>query len=241
MFCGDWHGDAYWMTKCIRAAANEKISTLIQVGDFGYGWTIDEDRQCGFSTYASAVACDYKVDVFWIDGNHENFDLMEENNLFPASATGPNPIMVEPRVWYIPRGTVHEFGNTSMLFLGGAYSVDKDHRTPNVSWWSQEEITDDDVAMAMESIELAEHHPWWMITHDAPEHILVPGDHAAWKHKDEDTKPNRAKLVEVMNAVQPQRLIHGHYHIRYDAEFNNTAVTGLGCNGNADSILIEEV
>ena len=74
-----------------------------------------------------------------------------------------------------------------------------------------------------------------MLTHDAPTGVDVPGlpPASTWEPEEIDRADRHRRLLrEVVDAVQPERLVHGHFHSRYDAELRlgsgqAVAVTGL--------------
>jgi len=245
LFAGDWHGNYAWADKVIREAGHADVEYILQVGDFGYGWEVNGNG-CAFSQLVSEWAVDAGVEVWWLDGNHENYDLMELDGLLPkddgASDDWLWPVGYLPNLAYMHRGSRFILGETSFMAMGGAYSVDKAYRTPHQSWWEQEELTAADVERAgTTAVD-------FLLTHDAPAHQLVPGDHAQWKSQDAAADANREKLLEVVERVRPEILIHGHYHIRYsdtlvvdpDIGFS-VEVTGLGRDGDPNSLLTLEV
>lgn len=44
---------------------------------------------------------------------------------------------------------------------------------------------------------------------------------------------SRMRVREVVDAVQPQLLVHGHYHHRYDDQLGDTRIIGLDCDGTS--------
>jgi len=260
LVAGDWHGNLMHAERVMREAARLGATRVLQIGDFGYGWSLLEkpspgsNNYCAFTQEISRLALEVKIPVYWIDGNHENFDLLEAAGAFAQN----EPVGLLPDVTYLPRGVTLEWGGQRWLFLGGAHSVDKAHRTPHQSWWEQEELDLRDVARALGHVNdlrtedfsrgLARPRPIdVMAVHDAPLHSLVPGDHSVWAHKDQDTRPNREKLMQVALQARPALLVHGHYHVRYTAArgvfapLPDTLIEGLAGDGAvAGSTLIVE-
>lgn len=101
----------------------------------------------------------------------------------------------------------------------------------HISWWPEEEITDEEVAVALQS----ERPVDIMFTHDKPR-----ASNPDWNRKDlPDCYPNQNKIQEVVRHLQPSVLIHGHLHHRYedairystpDGGVGETLIVGLNCD-----------
>lgn len=130
------------------------------------------------------------------------------------------------------------------MALGGAYSIDQIGATPYIDYWPEEELTYADCLNAIEGGPVDV-----VFTHDAPE---CPGpltDFLAQTNDDwasaygprwhYDIHPrsitHRELINEVVKAVQPRVLIHGHYHYRYTTVWNGTKIIGLGQNGDGSN------
>lgn len=125
-------------------------------------------------------------------------------------------------------------GGKKCLFLGGAFSIDKEWRQPHVSWWPQEMIRESDIrrAVSRDDIDV-------MFTHDSPPNPqLDPLLYEGRGYKiDPDSVNNRMALAGVVNAVRPSVLFHGHYHHRYTGTYIGdsgwrTRIEGVGANIN---------
>jgi predicted phosphodiesterase len=215
---GDMHGNLdSWESTIIPAALAERADIIVQVGDFGFGWNnvyLDE---------LDELIDDYDApEILWLDGNHENFDLLETVGAFGAE----NPTPTSEHTTYLPRGYRWTWQGVPCMALGGAYSVDKPYRTEGASWWRQEQITDEDKKRALTGGPVDV-----LFAHDCYDGILVPGVHAAMKQGAvpyalsaeravyaswaELSKPNRQKLRTVVRENQVQMFIHGHFHVGY--------------------------
>ena len=243
LFHGDLHGGHRATREMFHYARDHHVDEIIQVGDFGYGW---DD-----GTFVNSVADLVQgtgIPLSWLDGNHENFDLLET----VIDSIGNE---IAPGVTYLPRGTVIEREGASILIMGGAYSVDKKYRFPGSSWWPQEEITEEDLKVGLERAELW--HPIDVVlSHDAPDAAFSeairqanePGvdeyqfGHLMWKTTDRfpAAEANRMKLQRLLQAVAPKLWVHGHYHTHYEAQLGETRVVGLSHESNYGSKMIWE-
>lgn len=110
---------------------------LIILGDFGLVW---HDPV----TPEEAARLDWFETQPWttlfIDGNHENFDLLDAFSV--EEAFGGRVHRVRPHVIHLMRGERYEIGGHSFFVCGGGHSIDKKWRTPHISWWPQE-VPDD--------------------------------------------------------------------------------------------------
>lgn len=61
----------------------------------------------------------YKCNLWFIDGNHENFDQLKELHIVDGLG------YISPHIRWIPRGTILDIKGKRCLFLGGADSVDR--------------------------------------------------------------------------------------------------------------------
>lgn len=243
-FAGDWHGDAVWAKESLMYANKNDADVMIQLGDFGI-WPGAFGKK--YRRDVSEHAQKHRIPVFFIDGNHEDFDWLLRQNL---DADGLRP--VEPGVTHIPRGFRWECQGLIFGALGGGTSLDKPRRQEGVSWWSQEAIT---IQQANTFADEGNLHV--MLTHDCPEGTNIPGiTHREyvpfWPKKDLDIAwDHREMLRRVVEEVEPLYLFHGHFHVRYQdaVTFNPasdviTLVAGLADNTShslKDSVVIWDV
>ena len=73
---GDLHGNAVAGATLIRQAALDGCESVVQLGDFGY-WHGERGRN--FLSQINAEAERADMDVYFIDGNHEDHPLLLEN------------------------------------------------------------------------------------------------------------------------------------------------------------------
>ena len=199
---------------------------VIILGDFGFVWT----PECEFDSehperYDAWLDDQGWLDWFearpyttlWIDGNHENFDLLET---YPVSEWhGGRVQRICEHVLRLMRGEVFDIDGRTFFAMGGARSTDKARRTEGESWWPQEVPNDDERAYAERTLS---EHGWsvdYVLTHAAPSSalreidpdwpfILVSDDYTDW-------------LQTIADRLDFKRWFHGHYHVDrwWDATF----------------------
>lgn len=175
---------------------------IIVLGDMGLFWRYDkQDSDMIIDFYEDMFKCN----LYFIDGNHENFELLKRIPIIDDLGIGK----VSKHIFYIPRGTIMDFENKKCLFIGGADSLDKGRRTENLSWWKDEQITQENI----DSIPAA--HYDYVFSHCCPRSVLENDkailtdprfDQDVIDHTSED------KLEELKNKITFDKWGFGHYH-----------------------------
>lgn len=236
LLVGDLHGNLPALQRAFWQAHHEQAIAIVQLGDYGFGWRNDGER-CWFALMTSDMAAETGIPFYFVDGNHENFDLLET---YPIDEAGLRE--VAPNVFHITRGATITFGQTKFLALGGAYSVDKPNRAVGISWWPQEMITDDDVerAIAAGAVDV-------LLTHDIPDGIQ---DHHALKLRlnrlfgegaAENSIDNQVRIATVLKACGAQRAFHGHLHAFHETDLDGVTIVGLEKESEPNSLVLLEV
>lgn len=224
-FCGDWHANRAFALAQIDRLDQEGVRTIVQVGDFGF------DFKTNFLNDINELLSERNMILFFVDGNHENFHVLFT---YPISEkTGTRHL--RERVIHLPRGHRWEWDGISFLALGGAHSIDKFNRRPGHTWWPEESLSFQEVDRAC-----AGGHADVMITHDCPTGVEIPGltktSGYGWPESMvRASEAHRDTLRIVCDEVKPHRLIHGHYHVRYEnvlkgADYT-TVISGLDMDG----------
>lgn len=236
---GDTHGNVPFLERAARMALRSDCDRILQVGDWGYLWPGKKNERR--LEAANNVLAQFGIEMFFLDGNHEWYGKLEE---LGASPNAPTWVQLAERITYLPRAFTWTWDDVSFMSLGGAYSIDQSDRTKFIDYWPEEVIS---YSQAERAIEVG--HVDVMLTHDAPQGMtkleeMLRRTSDFWRHRygakwnyklDPGSRANRAVLREVVDAVQPLMLIHGHYHWRYDEKLvgdgYETLVRGLNCDG----------
>lgn len=235
-FAGDWHGEADQALLVLKYAFQTHSFVIYQAGDFGI-WDGDE----AFLSSLDTALGWYNQTLYFVDGNHENFDRLYG---YPIDEdTGLRPI--RDNIYHIPRGwygfidplqdgklsldNPHGVG-ISFLGLGGAYSVDQKWRKPGRSWWPQEVVTDEEISHAV-----SKGRADVLLMHDCPApapllavddpFLVIQATKFFGVEAIDKANEHRSRLTPVLHSAQPLLLVHGHYH-RYS--------TGLYKQPNSD-------
>lgn len=205
LLAGDVHGNGRWIGMLCKLARRHRCDAILQLGDFGY-WPHTADglqflEQVSWHAEQKGIDC-----VYWIDGNHENHDVLAE-----LEPDDDGMITIVDRCRYIPRGYRWAWSGVRFGALGGAFSVDRRQRVKHVSWWPGELLSDSDVE------KLGEEPLDVLVTHDAPEGSPVRG--LALPPVDEVLAAEvRARVLDAVEATEPRLVAHGHWHHRYSHE-----------------------
>lgn len=218
---GDWHMNATYARTAIRYAHERGAEVVLHLGDFGYLFAPD------FVDAVEGELAEYGMRLLFVDGNHEDHYWLREQ---PIDGSGLRPL--SEHIWHLPRGTRWEWCGLRFVALGGAHSVDRQRRTPGVSWWAGETIT------WMEATRVAGAGPAdIMLCHDCPAGVDIPGLQSGLfpAAEIEAAEQHRGQLRAVVDVVNPRWLWHGHYHVRYEADLallgGTCKVTGLSLDG----------
>lgn len=223
LIAGDTHNNITHARYLFEQAQLLEIQTIIQLGDWGFTWP-----RAGNLSALDDLLCATDMTMLFCDGNHDNYSDLKQRGIWRANQLSP----MTDRITYIPRGVTFEFDGISFMGLGGAVSIDRDHRIPGASWWQEESITERDIAKCFET-----EYVDVLLTHDAPfgaKKIEETAKKYQYKYDDASIM-NRKAVRTVMEHLRPLRLYHGHWHLRHSETLqyhgSSTQVEGLDCDG----------
>ena len=200
MFVGDVHGSYRTLSNVFNNIKSANIDAVIQCGDFGY-----------FPNFINNEIPHLEkinVPLYFCDGNHEDHDSLSILN-------DGDTIYGLPNIFYKKRGSYLEIGNKTVLFVGGASSIDKSVRTPGYDWFYRETISDLDLEnLPDKKIDI-------VVSHTCPEYFLdVVLKRSRTSLKDSDC--SRKALNLIFDRYRPDLWIFGHWHNNMDGIFKGT-------------------
>lgn len=231
---GDTHSDLTKVIDFIHKFDLTLGDSIIVLGDFGIFWRKDgKDSAYWIDLYEKE--CN-GVHLYWLDGNHENFDIINSWNINKNYEYDNSE-----HIHYCPRGFITDIDvdcgdhweARKALFLGGADSVDKFRRTKHLSWWEEERITEKD-------IEDIEGSFYYVFTHCGP--LSIVKKNRGWLYtisNINDTNgihSSEQALDELKDKILFEHWWFAHYHVDIDlgegfrCVFNNFIELG-GANG----------
>lgn len=157
---GDMHGDI----SRFQDPALKKLKpgdVLIVCGDFGFIW--DGSRQ----EHAILKKLQKKpFTIAFVDGCHENFDLLEKNYRI-VKWRGGRAHMIAPNIFHMMRGEVFTIDDHTYFTFGGGHSQDFEFRE-KYSWWLRERPTHAEIGRAIHNLNKYNTHIDYIITHEPP-------------------------------------------------------------------------
>lgn len=206
MFLGDIHGYNHVWKRAKDLVRHFEVDAMIVCGDFGW-WNSDHPGARDFVN-------DSGVPVYWIDGNHENFDHLYAHFNYDLM----EPQETQEDIFWLPRGTVMPLGRYQCMFFGGGTSIDRMRRVEHESWWSQEKITQGEINRAINNWDLrGPPGPHTMlISHETPTTLYDASPALSMnegKIHNVDSMHDRKLLDELFMNIQPDLHFHGHWHI----------------------------
>ena len=226
---GDCHSDFRRFSTKIFTEQKEmsKDDYVIICGDFGGVW--DKDRESSREKYNLDWLDSKSFTTLFIDGNHENFDRLDE---FPVEEWhGGKVHKIRNSVIHLMRGQIYEIQGKSFFAFGGASSHDIDggilelddpdfhrrkkrlnrewipYRINHVSWWEQEIASDAEMLEGVMNLQKHGNEVDYIITHccaTSIQALLSLGGYEPDKQTD--------YLEKIRQQVQYKKWFFGHYH-----------------------------
>lgn len=157
---GDLHGDIDrfkdYEYKKLRPG-----DTLLVCGDFGFIWDGSKKEQQNLDKLAEK-----KYTIAFVDGCHENFDLLEQYKL--GIWNGGKAQQIRPNIYHLMRGQIFTIEDKKIFAFGGGHSSDFEYRYDAGTWWEQEQPTHKEILEAIANLEQNNNTVDYIITHEPP-------------------------------------------------------------------------
>ena len=138
---------------------------VIICGDFGLLWNDGHEEHRWLDWLERKP-----FTLLWIDGNHENFDMLAR---FPVrNWHGGKVQFIRENVIHLCRGSMFDIDGKSVFAFGGANSLDKWARIEGESWWAAEMPTAEEYEYGRQVLKQAKNHADIILTHSAPSYLL---------------------------------------------------------------------
>ena len=185
-----------------------KEDFVIICGDFGGIWNNDNEEM-----YWRKWLEQKRFTTLFIDGNHENFSLL--NEFETVDFHGGKTHKISNSIYHLMRGQIYEIDGKQIFTFGGASSHDKEYRTEDKSWWAEELPSDQELDVAISNLEANGWNVDYIITHCAPSSVqeAIPLNY----------RPDILTdfFEEIKNKATFKKWFFGHYHmdIEIDGKF----------------------
>jgi hypothetical protein len=199
---GDWHGNTGWAITALRSAARAGVRTSLHVGDFGLDWPGAKRgrHEQKVNGYLESLGLTLIVS----GGNHDNWETLAK---LPVEGDGTSKI--RSRIKVLPRGGRTTVEGLIVGGLGGAFSVDLEHRTEGKDWWANEEPTREEAESLTAGGPLD-----ILLTHDVPAGVPLKGGFQVRADLAERAERTRLLLREVVDTISVPNVFCGHWHQR---------------------------
>ena len=179
-----------------------KNDTLVITGDIGLVWNYGQ-TPFGEEKYWRNWLNNKPWTTFCTLGNHEAYNLIET---FPTvEFCGGRARKITDSIYYEIRGEIYNLNGKICLSLGGAESMDKEFRTEGISWWSQEQITEDDIRRARKNLKRYNYKVDYIFTHTGGINV---SSFLGFTPTISDVR-----LDEVLHEIEYSHHYCGHYHV----------------------------
>ena len=213
-FTGDVHGDVLPRIYNFRRLGVERdeSNALIVTGDFGIPWSpYSHSKEQRILDAAEKHLNLYNVILYYVDGNHENFDMLYA---IPVEADGTRHL--RPRIRHMPRGTLHKINGCDVFAFGGAKSTDRGMEELGRSYWIQELPNYSESQQGIDTLNAAKNIDF-VISHAAPSGALAMMSAAVHSFDPARLGDPTAKVLETFRLIIEGRFPHahwffGHYH-----------------------------
>lgn len=215
---GDIHGH-YDIEKIWNWAKNTDFNEktyLIITGDFGlifYGKYAKKYQDLELPNLKKLNSMPFTT--LFVDGNHENFDRLNDKNEFKRELWNGGEISrIMPNIIHLRRGQIFEIDGVKFFTLGGALSLDKNLRKPHVSWWEEELISNKEIMVSYDNLKKNNLKVDYIITHAGPrsfaKNLFESFGSPFYAH--DNTEIHLESLI-LGTGIEFKHWYCGHYHI----------------------------
>ena len=156
------------------------------------------------------------AEILWCDGNHEDHWSLRDRTTDELA----------PDIHYMPRGSTLTLNDgRTIMFMGGAHSIDKMHRREGVDWFPEEIITQRDL------YNLPDIKVDIFITHTCP--VELVNDMKKF-YTGKDVEPSNWALSELWKIYKPDLWFFGHWHKYLEGTLFGTKWYALSSPGFGD-------
>jgi predicted phosphodiesterase len=188
-----------------------KNDYVIILGDFGMVWNNSEE-----DLYWRRWLNERRFTTLFIDGNHENFDLLEQYET--VEWHGGKVRYICDSIIHLQRGQVYQLEGKSLFAMGGGTSIDKRFRKPGKSWWPQEKPSQEEYDEAKRNLNKAGWSVDYVLTHTASNKLI---EIMCYGKEDEELNQFFDMIEEKLNF---KHWYFGHFHADEDITERHTTV-----------------
>lgn len=207
---GDIHGNPSIVSSSnwIDGKGLTEEDVVIFLGDFGLYWS---DKSSKEELYWLGWLASKPFTVCFVDGNHENFNVIEN---LPIEEKFNGLVNVDHRksgdIFRLRRGEVYNINGKTIFTLGGALSIDKAFRTENISWWAGEQHTKEEENNALDNLDKVNWKVDYILTHTCPDDRIYGFIDNPYDEKFRDPVARFLQFID--NRLEYKEWHFGHFH-----------------------------
>ena len=210
---GDMHGKIDSSRYRFFANFMEEEDILIVLGDFGFVWYGVGGDQRNLDKLSRLC----KGTILFIAGNHENYNSLYQD--YPINDfKGIRVHNIRDNIKHILPNQIFELEGKSFLPIDGAFSIDREHRVLNRTWWEQEIPSLEELENFISTVKENQTKIEYILSHEAPLNVKV----RLINNKDDIRVPkeyenNMTQVLQnayeiLLNNHQFKHWYFGHYH-----------------------------
>lgn len=206
---GDIHG-LLGIERVLNINFLDEDDYLIILGDFGLLWEGSDKEKRALEKLNKK-----EFTTLFIDGNHENFDML---NSFPIESWNGGKIhKIKDKVFHLMRGEVFLINDKKYFTFGGGTSIDKENRKEHVDWWKEEMPSEEEIENGRKNLQSHNYNVDYMLTHTTDvDNLSFIGEEMSFSP--EEDKCN-IFLSEIKKKLTYDKWYFGHFHV--DGNINN--------------------
>ncbi|AUN22538.1 metallophosphatase [Clostridium botulinum] len=185
-------------------------------GDFGGVWENSEIELC----YREWLQSKPWTTLF-IDGNHENFDLL--NSYKVEEWHGGKVHFITENIIHLMRGQVFNINELKFWTMGGATSTDKENRREHITWWKEEVPDSNEMREGLSNLEKHNNEVDYILTHTCFNSVLKDiTEIFGFQPKPEENLNKYLEIIE--EKVDFKHWYFGHFHEDIEIDEKHTMI-----------------
>lgn len=198
-----------WLADKIEKLNITSSDHLVILGDAGIVWS--ENEHLEVKEYYDSLPCK----VLFIDGNHENFDLLDA---YPITEfCGGAVHKITDNIFHLMRGEAYEIESKRIFVFGGGFSLKKLTNASPIFVWDREMPSDAEYQNGLKNLARLDYQVDYVFTHVAPTSVAKQiGVTLA-----EEERCLNDYLNDIKSRLEYKSWFFGHHHkdVRYDNHF----------------------
>ncbi|APU60766.1 metallophosphoesterase family protein [Clostridium botulinum] len=193
-----------------------KDDYVIICGDFGAIWNNSKQE-----LYWREWLNNKPWTTLFVDGNHENFDLL--NSYKVEEWYGGKVHFITENIIHLMRGQIFNIDDKKIFTMGGATSTDKENRIKNISWWEEEIPNQIEMTEGLDNLEKHNNEVDYILTHTCSSSTLQDITEVyGFQPKPEDAVNKYLEIIE--GKVKFRKWYFGHFHEDIEIDEKHTMI-----------------